>query len=843
MWRGSGAAAKVVWLHGTLWLFLGAGRLVGAHWWDDYPALVQDGDASRSARCGATAAMCGAADDPTWGTYGQQLRIRGCRERVEDFHSRGIKALTWIEAFGTAHAYIAQFRRNQDGGWVGFKDDPGLPRPFATHYGWQTFDGTGEIRWIGIHNYYDCDDVAGPYNRLHPRYGARPMTYPDGRAASGPLDALADPRKRLVFDAGCAKDVLGRVAFGYESNERVNQIDPVTRKPRGPLDGLLETGEPPPRVPDPGFTPEQWERLKAPRRSGCISPGKDSACPMWIDYARASVRQALDAGIDGLWIDNFSPWDSLNATPVQHAFGEWSVAGFRECLRREPAPLFMAVGPKADPATFDVREHLIARVREWGGDPLNPRDKCWRDPRWQDDPIWGAYLRYKREAGAAALAQLYRTIKEEAASAGKPDFLVSGNDIPGFSLGWVKGDLDMVSTELSWGWGLTTGPRGLMPPPLGRYAPVYRLAREHAKGRFVNAWMYVPEAQRGRPNIARVLYYEALANHAGPMPHYSAGSRTCGTEAADAAFFKFMREAAPVFGRREPIADVGIYYSSSSQLIELLPGGFRDHADQPHSFSFFGWGTALTYMHVPWRAVPEWKLNAETLRGLRLLVIPSAVVAPSLAEQAALREWVWNAGGRLIVAGRCAERGNAEDDLGWIGTDGKSLPLYDSNGGLFRSHDRQRWLGDVVWLADDPGLKFYKAEDKRPELLAAFEKAMADAGAPTSAMSLAAPGAPWDVGLTMHGAPGRLFVDAHHTGIDLGADRIDPAAATKFTVGLPRGFGGRKLTARVLCPDRVPEVVIRALGADRIEVSLGEFDVYASVVVEAVPVGEAEENK
>ncbi len=103
--------------------------------------------------------MCGAADDPTWGTYGQRLRIRGHRDRVEALHARGIKALTWIEAFGTAHAYIAQFKRREDGGWVGFPEDPSIPRPFATHYGWQAYDGTGEIRWIGIQNYYDCDDI------------------------------------------------------------------------------------------------------------------------------------------------------------------------------------------------------------------------------------------------------------------------------------------------------------------------------------------------------------------------------------------------------------------------------------------------------------------------------------------------------------------------------------------------------------------------------------------------------------------------------------------------------------------------------------------------------------
>ena len=71
---------------------------------------------------------------------------------------------------------------------------------------------------------------------------------------------------------------------------------------------------------------------------------------------------------------------------------------------------------------------------------------------------------------------------------------------------------------------------------------------------------------------------------------------------------------------------MGVYYSSSSQLLELLPGGFRNHADQTHSFAFWGWGTALGQLHVQWRAVPEWKLNADTLRGLCTLIVPCAEV-------------------------------------------------------------------------------------------------------------------------------------------------------------------------------------------------------------------------
>jgi len=791
-----------------------------APWWDDFPTLVQTGDTAQAKRCHATAALCGAADDPTWGLYGQRVRLASSAKRIEELHAAGIKALTWIEAFGTASSYVVQLRRNPDGSWTKQPEDPGLTCVFRNHWGWQDYDGTGEIRWVGAHNYYDNDDFAAPYTRTHPRYGAPPMTYPDGRVATGYDGPATEPRHSRIYDAGCAKDVLGRVTFEYGFNKAVNQIQPETGLPRGPLTGLLNAGDAPVSVPDPGFTPEEWARLKRQRYAGLVSPGKDSACPMWIDYVRASIRQALDAGMDGLWVDNFSPWDSFNANPNLKAFGEWSVASFRGYLReRFSEPTLKAMGV-ADPRQFDIRRYLQARCKDWGGDPAQVRDSRWRDPRWQDDPVWRAYLIHKRQTGAAALSRFYRAIKEEAAAAGKPDFLVSGNDIPIFSLGWVRGDLDMVSTELSWGWGLTTGPRGLMPPPLGSYVPVYKLAREHARSRFVNLWMYVPDAQKDKPNIANVLYYQGLANHAVPMPHYP--GRTASNEATDAAFFAFMRSVAVVFGDRTPIEEVGLYYSSSSQLIEMLPGGFRDHANQPHSFSFWGWGTALTWLHVQWRAVPEWKLTTETLKSLRVLVIPNAEVFPS-GDAAVLERWVGD-GGRLIIAGDCGRRLGESDNFERCGSGSTLSPLLAPEGAA-----RPR----VIALREDPGLPFYKADKQRPEQLAGFAKALEAAGQDAGDLSLAAPGVPWKVGLTSYQDKDRLFVDVNNTDMDVATDTVTPAPPVSFTVALPASLRGKPLQARTLSPDAAPAVTLKVLGNERAEVDLGSTPVYASVVIEA----------
>jgi hypothetical protein len=788
----------------------------GNPWWEDFPTIVQTGDGALAAKIHALASMCGAADDPCWGIFAQRTRFASSRDRVKELHSRGLKALTWLEGFGTTGAYIVQLRRNDDGTWIKQPTDPTLARVFRNAWGWKGFDGTGVVRWVGVFNYYDPQDFVEPYTHLHPRYGAPPMTYPDGRIATGFLGEADQPWTHRVYDATCAKDVMGRVHF---ENAELNR---ATAGSEGAAAALSET-------PDPGYTPEEWAQRRrqelAQLRTVRFSVGKDSACPLWDGYLRASIRQALDLGIDGVWVDNFSPWDSLGSCPLKKGFGEWAVAGFRGHLAKMFSPAELGAMGVGDASRFDVRAYLIAQCQAWGGSPENFRDKAWGDARWLDDPVWRAYLIYKRQTGTAALARYYRTIKREAAAMGKPDFLVMGNDIPMFGLGWPRGTLDMVSTELSWGWSLTGGARGLMPPPWGSYVPVYKLAREHAASRFVNIWMYGPKDQLGKPNIARVLYYQGLANHTFPMPHYKANRRDVGNEATDEEFFAFVRRAAPTFGARVPAQDVGLYFSSSSELMTLTPKGFVDFGNQTHAFSFWGWGTAMTWNHVCWRAIPEWKLTDDALAGLRVLVVPAAEVFPA-ADVPLLEHWV-KRGGTLVLAGRCGSR------LGERGNFASCPPGTGLSVLAGTSASRQLGKGRVVTVADDPGGAFYKAESERPQLLARFAKILAEAASPGIGL-LQAPDVPWQVGITPYVAPHRLFVDVNNTSIDLRTDTITPAPPIRFKVALPADLRGKQLHAEVLSPGAVPDVELTSLEDGRVTVSLESVEVYASVLIEPV---------
>lgn len=107
--------------------------------------------------------------DPCWGIYAQRLVPPG--DQIDILHDAGIKAITWLEAFGTTEFYIAHLEKNADGSWVKLEDDPDVTRIFNNHWDWQYYDGSGEIRWVGMLNYFDNQDFAWPYVRTHPRYG------------------------------------------------------------------------------------------------------------------------------------------------------------------------------------------------------------------------------------------------------------------------------------------------------------------------------------------------------------------------------------------------------------------------------------------------------------------------------------------------------------------------------------------------------------------------------------------------------------------------------------------------------------------------------------------------
>ena len=760
--------------------------LAAGPWWEEFPRLVSDSTANAAgvvSNYHGNAGMNANAQDPTWGTFFQRDGISRSTAKIKSFQDAGIKQIAYFETYGQSYCLVAEL-----GAW----NETNLTPVLNTYWSWTSYHG-GTIRWLGAKDFFDDEVYARPYTRTHLRYGGPPMTYPDGTVATGYNGPDTDPRNSRVYDASCSKDILGNLS-----------IDDY-KYSTGPTNGLL-------------YIP------KDNAYAGLILFKKDSACPLWTDYTYASTLQAADAGIDGMWTDNYGPWDSFGISAVNNAFGDWSVTRFRGYLTNHFNMAELAGFGVTNTAAFDIREYLksVAAGLGWNAAKTNLSSKVWSYAEWLNDPLWRAYLIFKRQAGTEALSNYYHAVKSAALAGGKPEFLVAGNDIPGFSLGWARGDLDMVSTELGLGYKNSSGATGFTPPPVGRYAPFYKLAREHAQSRFVNVWLYNDNYTNAlsHPELCNVLYYEMLATHT--LPKFDpSNSRIAGDEATNAGFFDFVSKAVRDYGNRTPDEDVGIYYSSSSILREMTPKGFIDQNRQPHQFGFWGWATALGELHYQYRAIPEWKLTPELLSTLRVLVIPDADVLDPSDVSSVLVPWV-NNGGRLIITGNSGaylgESGNFA-----LNTNGLSIASLTN-------------LAHVVYLADNIGMDYYLAYSGRPALLAQFGTVMNTVLAGAAPAGVTETTASSRTGITLYDdeSSGRVFIDVNNFDINTNTYAVTGTDPLTIEAVLPEWLRGKRLQAFVLSPqEQTPAVeIIDTSDTNRVKISLGSVDYYAGVVVE-----------
>ncbi|RPI28670.1 MAG: hypothetical protein EHM61_04350 [Acidobacteria bacterium] len=766
-------------------------------WWDDFPLIAEVWSRELPPHLvgGANVVLSAGQLNPGFGTYGQI--VHGDPFLVPAFQSVGVRTLGYWEAFGTASCFVGELGARQDA----FDYIPLV----AHNWNWWNYSG-GPIVWVGPQSFFDDEEYARPYTRNHPRYSGPPMTYPDGRVASGYTGDPKDPRTSRVLDAASSKNVLGILV--PQPVEPV-AVDPNTGLPKMPLDGLL---------------------LIDGRYTGNMGFPKDAACPAWIGYQRASSLMAADAGLNGITADNFSAFDGLGSPPVMGAFGEWSVATFRSFLsERFPADTLKAWGIP-DLGTFDIRTALRKQVVDWGGNDKDFDDARWVDARWLDYPLWQAYLIHKRQSGTKALTEWYEATKSAAEQAGVHDFVVQGNDIPFYSLGWVRGNLDQVATEMTSEWAVAAGSRGITLPPRGRFAPVFKLAREHARSRFVTARMHIPAEHQGRAGVADALYYEMLATHA--LPIYLENTVTeAGTPEQQGAFFRFVRSIKDRYGDRMPVADVGVYYSSSSVLAFTTPGGFVDLERQPHQFAHWGWGTALTELHQQYVAIPEWKLTPQRLSGLRVLIVPDSDVFDLADVQNVVEPWV-RRGGLLVVTGKSGIRRGESGNFA-VNSDGSSFKSVTGVADPSQAPSRRlQSLGEgrVLYIRDNIGMSYY-LDDKR-ENLSLFSDALRELLDEKRPLLVQADTVPRTVGLTLYEWPEarRLFIDLNNTDLDLVTDVVNQAPGSSFTVAAPRWLLGRSIRVTPVSPD-VPPTVSATMG-DRIRVTIGSFQRYTGIIFE-----------
>ncbi len=788
-------------------------------WWDCIPRFVVTSDLQTAQDYHASMSLNGVGSDPGWGpwfSWGSPANFSAAIHTRKAFDGAGIHSISYTNAFGGCCATVVS-------------TGTGTPVPIIdTNYCWQAYNGADPVKWAGAWTWFDDAEFARPYTRSGPICPGSPATYPDGTVATGFINNdSSDPRNTRVYDACCPADIFGKVKMSYDYSDDYNA-------PGGMHTGLLY-------IPATG------------KYTGDIAWGKDPACPMWSDFAHAFTELATaQMGSQGTWCDNMSPWSSFAGSPLESAFGKWPVARFRTYLHDHfSVGQLIKLGvlapgqTYADLSSFDIRAYLKNKAGStygWNGVDLS--SAAWSNSGWINEPVWNAYKIFKRQTGSEGLANYYNAMKKAGVEGGQPDYLVMGNDVIPSMLGWNRGSMDMVSTELSLSWNLSAGPRGFGLPPFARIAPFYKSAREQGKSRFLNVWLYNdshPDALKVT-EVVNVLYYEMLATHTTPKLEPT-NSRMVGNPAADKAFMQFVADKlSPEIGARIPVEDIGIYSSTSSILSQWTPGGILDFDAQPNEFGVWGWATALDELHYQYRIIPEWKLSADTLKTLKVLIVPNSEVFTS-SDAGVLGSWVRKSGGILIVTGNSGHR---QGESGNFAVNAKlslgSLTGVATWASAPASKTRTIGAGYVRFIKDNVGLNFWAAAPpQRTNLLTAFSNEMSTALSTTGKhVVLISSDAPVTTGLTLYQdeKSKRLFVDVNNVNVTIAGDNnsavVTPTPTIEVTVYKPAWWNASQdggLVAYAISPDGPVTLPAPMVSGERINVTVPPTKYYTSVVL------------
>jgi len=133
--------------------------------------------------------------------------------------------------------------------------------------------------------------------------------------------------------------------------------------------------------------------------------------PVWREYLKAIIRIQIDAGVDGVQLDEAE----LPLTTLQYGgcFCKDCLKGFRAYLQSLPAEDLPAELRGADLATFHYGEWLLARGYDFKSDR-------------EATPLFSHYLRFQRAAITRYFAELADYSRDYATGQGK-QLLVSGN--------------------------------------------------------------------------------------------------------------------------------------------------------------------------------------------------------------------------------------------------------------------------------------------------------------------------------------------------------------------------------------------------------------------------------
>lgn len=368
--------------------------------------------------------------------------------------------------------------------------------------------------------------------------------------------------------------------------------------------------------------------------------------PVWREYLKAIIRIQIDAGVDGVQLDEAE----LPITSFQYGgcFCKDCMKQFRAYLQELPTDQLPADLANVDLAAFHYGEWLLAR----GYDFKENREAT---------PLFWEYLRFQRRAIARYFGELADYAREYAAGKGR-QVLVSGNFFNLFDHYYaLEPKVDMVITEMR----NTT----YRQPAWYRYVAGFCADKpvvvvENPYGGVVPELVAQLKAGRGYDRF-RMSLYEAAALGANMSVPYGAWM---GSVIEDSfhpphelcvEIQRFLAEHEPLFGART-YADTAVVFSVESDFQRVarrdLFADNRANVSGGETIAFWQVCQALSDAAQPYDVLffPEGELRPDTiaaddLRQYRSVILPECGFLTE-AQARALLGYL-DTGGRLLALG------------------------------------------------------------------------------------------------------------------------------------------------------------------------------------------------
>ncbi len=498
--------------------------------------------------------------------------------------------------------------------------------------------------------------------------------------------------------------------------------------------------------------------------------------PVWQDFLMEQARRLVDAGVDGIVLDEVD--GTAGSVGRGGSFGEPDMSMFRQYLAsRYTAQQLSTQFGIGNIATFHYGNYIRARGLS----------DSWRTEPWKV-PLSRDFTQFQQEASVSFIRRLTTVTREYALNTYNRPVAFTAN-LDGFypSLLEYAGLLDYFTTEL----------------PISRngYAPADRTIVDYKMGRALGgkaAWglfsvaTVADLAPRGpMNNLVRLLIAESYAARGAlilPYRNYGWSPQVGpvwfeGDGGAQRNFYAFPQEYSPIFDDRSSVADVALIYSQATDAArwETYRPSYR--------------GTALAMLDsqvqfdvVPLGAgsnVPDWP-GDDKLAGYHAAVMPfGACVSESQVQR--LLDWA-SRGGTLILTGETG----ACDLAGTQNRNQTARPfLTEGTYSLGK--------GKVVRIVEDLGVTYGRSRQ-------ASVRERLNAQLRASAQSpITAPNAPASLAILADRTLGGAAVLLHllNGNYRVASDTLLESGPVQLQVNLPSGLrNAESLSAYLISPER-----------------------------------------